>query len=229
MSDTGIVDNDDWSGVTTYEPQESTPHVQELVRNLRAFLQRPLTESLTLGQVNHAVYAFFDIDKEPLYVGQTKENLGTRLGRHLTGQRSDPVAKRILDPMEVVYLKVWPLPQYQVDASRGPKHLDALEYIAWREVLLESTFASVFNEKQLKKPDRDYPIPAWIGERLLSDAVAKQVLHPDLRILRRAQTLAALAQVISQRQVDPDIRQVLLLQAERLTHLIKVRAAKAAV
>ena len=47
------------------------------------------------------VYAFYDYDKEPIYVGQTWETFGDRIGRHLTGQRSDVVANRLLDPFEV--------------------------------------------------------------------------------------------------------------------------------
>lgn len=47
------------------------------------------------------VYAFYDFDGEPIYVGQTTEDFGTRIGRHLRGQRSDTLAYRILDPFEV--------------------------------------------------------------------------------------------------------------------------------
>lgn len=43
------------------------------------------------------VYAFYDYDGEPIYVGQTWEDFGTRIGRHLRGQRTDTVAYRILD------------------------------------------------------------------------------------------------------------------------------------
>ena len=40
------------------------------------------------------VYAFYDFDGEPIYVGQTTEDFGTRIGRHLRGQRSDAARVR---------------------------------------------------------------------------------------------------------------------------------------
>ncbi|RZT77195.1 hypothetical protein EV382_0338 [Micromonospora violae] len=60
--------------------------------------QRP---GQTIGKAKAGIYAFYDYDEEPIYVGQTAEGFGVRLGRHLTGQRSDAVAKYVLDPFEV--------------------------------------------------------------------------------------------------------------------------------
>lgn len=54
------------------------------------------------------MYAFFDYDGEPIYVGQTIEVLRGRVGRHLTGRRLDAVGKFVLDPFEVLELEVWP-------------------------------------------------------------------------------------------------------------------------
>ena len=54
------------------------------------------------------VYAFYDFDGEPIYVGQTTEDFGTRIGRHLRGQRSDTLAYRILDPFEVAEVEFFP-------------------------------------------------------------------------------------------------------------------------
>jgi hypothetical protein len=65
-----------------------------------------------LGNYKFGVYAFFDYDGEPIYVGQTNERLRTRIRRHLTNQRTDAVAMKVLDPFEVYEIEVWPLPQY---------------------------------------------------------------------------------------------------------------------
>lgn len=43
--------------------------------------------------------------------------------------------------------------------------------------------------------------------------------HPDTRIARRASTIAALARVISERNVSKGLRRTLLTQAKRLEHL----------
>jgi len=51
--------------------------------------------------------------------------------------------------------------------------------------------------------------------------------HPDLRIARRASTLARLAQVISERKVNTGLRRALLAQAVRLQDLAERRLAQA--
>ena len=68
--------------------------VASLRANVAEFFKRSETVGRTkinVGQIRWAVYAFFDYDGEPVYVGQTKEGLSVRVGRHLTGQRSDAV------------------------------------------------------------------------------------------------------------------------------------------
>lgn len=47
--------------------------------------------------------------------------------------------------------------------------------------------------------------------------------HPDLRIARRAGTLAKLAQKISERNVDPGLRRALVSQSTRLLDLATKR------
>ena len=54
------------------------------------------------------VYAFYDCDGEPTYVGQTKERLRNRIRRHLTNQSTDAVAMSVLDPFEVAEIEMWP-------------------------------------------------------------------------------------------------------------------------
>lgn len=80
------------------------------------------------------MYGFFDYDGEPIYVGQTSEKLSTRLNRHLTNQRTDAVAMRILDIFEVAELRMWPLWDLQnMPAKDKPtkRLLDAYEYSAY--------------------------------------------------------------------------------------------------
>ena len=64
-------------------------------------------------------YAFYDYDTEPIYVGQTWLKFGDRIGRHLTGQRSDTLAYRILDPFEVAELELWPTRTCQRSRQAG--------------------------------------------------------------------------------------------------------------
>ncbi len=59
------------------------------------------------------VYAFYDYDGEPIYVGQSNEQVRVRIRRHLTNQRTDAVAMRILDVFEVAEIEMWPLWQFE--------------------------------------------------------------------------------------------------------------------
>ena len=98
------------------------------------FVDPDTTESRKIGSFRWGVYAFFDYDGEPIYVGQTKESVSGRVGRHLTGQRTDAVAKSVLDPLEVKEIQIWPLPQFQNVSQRkmpaehkhAAQHLNAL-------------------------------------------------------------------------------------------------------
>jgi hypothetical protein len=47
--------------------------------------------------------------------------------------------------------------------------------------------------------------------------------HPDIRIARRASTIASLARVISERDVSKGLRRTLLTQAQRLERLARQR------
>lgn len=56
------------------------------------------------------VYALCDLDRIPIYVGQSVDGIRTRVRRHLTSARSDVIANRLLDVWEVAYVWAWPMP-----------------------------------------------------------------------------------------------------------------------
>ncbi|MES2946227.1 MAG: GIY-YIG nuclease family protein [Pseudomonadota bacterium] len=179
-----------------------------------------------LGAITWGVYAFFDYDDEPIYVGQTKESLGTRIRRHLTNQRTDAVAMNVLDPFEVHTIEVWPLPQFErnsVGNGNAAEHLNALEAKVYRFLLSQSTFGVVLNEKDPPTPLVEVPFPDSYRGRIVSAEVSRLRDHPDLRLARRALTLAKLAQVISERKVQLGLRRTLLAQATRLQRLASER------
>lgn len=181
---------------------------------------------MRLGSIKWGVYAFFDYDNEPIYVGQTKEKLGTRIRRHLTNQRTDAVAMNVLDPFEVHTIEVWPLPDFELrpasDAA-AVAHLNALESGVFQHLLGLSEFNAVLNEKDPPAATVQVQIPASVRSRIVSADVSRLRDHPDLRIARRALTLAKLAQVISERKVQLGLRRTLLAQARRLQSLAERR------
>jgi excinuclease UvrABC nuclease subunit len=47
------------------------------------------------------VYALCDLDQVPIYVGQSKDGIRSRVARHLTSARSDIIANRQIDVWEI--------------------------------------------------------------------------------------------------------------------------------
>jgi hypothetical protein len=179
-----------------------------------------------IGNFKWGVYAFFDYDGEPIYVGQTNEMLRTRIRRHLTNQRTDAVAMSVLDPFEVFDIEVWPLPQFQTIpgkdlAARG--HLDALERKITHQAIERSQFKAILNEKDPPSGPLEVDLPTSYRGRIVSDRVFGLRSHPDFRLARRALILSRLAQVISERKVQGGLRRVLLVQAKRLQWLASRR------
>jgi GIY-YIG catalytic domain len=190
-----------------------------------------LGQRLRLGSIKWGVYAFYDYDGEPIYVGQTKEMLGTRIRCHLTNQRTDAVAMSVLDPFEVHSIEVWPLADFQHRSAADAQavaHLNALEYTVFHDLLARSEFHAVLNEKDPPLPTAKVQPPMSIRRTVVSLEVSKLRDHPDLRIARRAATLAKLAQVISARKVQRGLRRTLLAQAKRLQALAQRRLDHAA-
>jgi hypothetical protein len=66
-------------------------------------------------------------------------------------------------------------------------------------------------------------LPKCYSKRIIPDDIFPHRKHPDVRIARRASTIASLARVISERKVSRGLRQTLLTQARRLERLAAER------
>jgi hypothetical protein len=176
-----------------------------------------------VGDARFGVYAFFDYDGEPIYVGQTKEKLRVRIRRHLTNQRTDAVAMNVLDPFEVADIEMWPLWELSGrPVAEATQELNAAEYAVFQQVLAKSSFGAVLNEKNIAETTAGV-LPASIKVRIIPPHLFDARKHPDVRIARRANTIASLAKVISERDVSPGLRRTLVTQARRLEHLSALR------
>lgn len=203
---------------------------EDLRANLVTYLDSEFIDasgqSRPIGNCKWGVYAFFDYDGEPIYVGQTNEMVRTRIRRHLTNQRTDAVAMSVLDPFEVFEIAVWPLPEFQNvqktdQAARA--HLNALERVVTQQAIDGSTFKAILNEKDPPSGDLEVTPPAPVRGRIVSERVHELRSHIDFRIARRALIISRLAQVISERKVQGGLRRVLLVQAKRLQWLSERR------
>jgi hypothetical protein len=205
---------------------ETAPHdVAAIRREIRRFLDTPCANGISVGNAKWGVYAFFDYDGEPIYVGQTYEKLRSRIGRHLTNQRTDAVAMNVLDPFEVAEIEVWPLWELQ---DRNKEDVDAVsrlnsaEYTVFQKVLRQSSFGAVLNEGDIA-PTAQIELPQSTRGRIIPEDLYSLRKHPDVRIARRASTIAALARVISEREVSDGLRRTLVTQARRLERLASAR------
>lgn len=212
--------------------QNRTPpfETDDLRRNLASFLDTPFGDE-NIGDYRWGVYAFFDYDGEPIYVGQTNEQVRVRIRRHLTNQRTDAVAMSVLDPFEVFRIIVWPLPEFQ-EITREHKekfkeakaHLNALERLIFDNAVAASKFGAILNEKDAPLTNLAIKEPPKCEGTLVSEAVYAIRSHVDFRISRRALIISRLAQVISERELKTGgLRRVLLVQSQRLESLARRR------
>lgn len=225
-------------GVASYSIESEKPSKKSLptafVQKFRALLDEALktTEASSgkrLGQCV-GVYAFYDFDGEPIYVGQTLEDFATRIGRHLRGQRSDTIAYRILDPFEVAEMELFPaeeireLPHSKADNQRGHA-MDTLEYSVYLSAIEKSAYKAILNEKIPPISD-PVPLPKSYRFNLIPEDMREDREHPDVRIARRAETLARVAAVAHERgEVSDGLRRVIVVQAVRLADLAAARLA----
>ena len=215
--------------------EQATFETAQLVAELERFLDQrgsllhaetsePINQKI--GNFRYGVYAFFDYDGEPIYVGQTNEQLRVRIRRHLTNQRTDAVAMKVLDPFEVFEIEIWPLPDFEgqdMNASIA-RRLNWLERAVFDRLIEQSRFKAILNEKDPPLlVDATAVIPTSVRGRIVSESVLKLRGHPDTRIARRTETLSLLAKVIAERRVQSGLRRTLLTQAKRLAWLAERR------
>lgn len=199
--------------------------VAAIRQRIRAFLNTPAENGKKIGNAKWGVYAFYDYDGEPIYVGQTNEMLRSRISRHLTNQRTDAVAMNVLDPFEVAEIEVWPIWELQTKKSKDLESkaiLNSAEFTVFQHVLKKSSFGAVLNEGDIA-PTKKLKLPPSMRGCIIPEELYEQRKHPDVRIARRATTIAALARVISEREVSKGLRRTLKTQAQRLERLATQR------
>ncbi len=201
-------------------PRKEPDEVTALYVGVKNALDTDCGDGRKVGDCQYGVYLFYDYDGEPIYVGRTKEKLRGRIRRHLTNQRTDAVAMSVLDPFEVAEIEMWPF--WNLRRVEADETLDRAEYAVYQMALRESKFSVVLNEKDITPAD-DIVLPRSTRVSVLPAELREKRDHPDIRLARRARTIANLARVISERSVRPGIRRTLWAQARRLEHLAKIR------
>jgi hypothetical protein len=206
----------------TTQPLGPPSDVILIRKEIEAFFKTVDESGRRLGSNTWGIYAFYDYDGEPIYVGQTYEGLGGRIGRHLTNQRTDAVAMNVLDPFEVAEIRVWPLDLSKMTREEQRDYLDRAEFTVFQKVIRESKLGAVLNEKPPRQA-QTVDLPKSYSRRIIPESIFPHRKHPDIRIARRAATIASLARRISERSVKRGLRSTLLTQAKRLEGLADAR------
>lgn len=201
----------------------SPPEVDALYEGVRRALDTRAANGARVGDCRFGVYLFYDYDGEPIYVGQTQERLRTRIRRHLTNQRTDAVAMRVLDPFEVAEVEMWPF--WSLTKRNAAETLNQAEFTVYCQALERSEFNAVLNEGDIKEADT-VVLPPSVRAPLLTGERRAEREHPDIRLARRARTIADLARIISERRVKTGLRRTLWAQAQRLESLARKRLSE---
>lgn len=129
----------------------------------------------------------------------------------------------VLDPFEVAEIRVWPLDLSAIpEKAQRRKYLDRAEFTVLQKVIAESKLGAVLNEKPPRQAEL-IELPKSYIRRIIPDSIFPHRKHPDVRIARRAATIASLARRISERSVKRGLRTTLLTQAKRLERLAEAR------
>ena len=200
---------------------ELVPETVAIRREISAFLSTRGKNGKKIGS-ELGVYVFYDYFGEPIYVGQSEESLGARIGRHLTNQRTDAVAMRVLDPQEVAEIEVWAFDFTGKNAVEQKQILAQAEYTVYKKVFEESKLKAVLNEKDIRAT-KTITLPKSYRAKIVPEPTYTHRKHPDIRIARRAAQAAELAKIITERKVSKGLRRTLYQQTRRMESLSKQR------
>ena len=128
----------------------------------------------------------------------------------------------VLDPFEVAYVRMWPLDLAGCSKEQVQRKLNEAEYTAYKKLLESSKLKAVLNEKPPVKTQL-VELPDPVEGCIVPHDLIESRKHRDVRIARRAATIASLAKVISERSVNAGLRTTLLTQARRLLALAERR------
>lgn len=122
-------------------------------------------------------YVLCDLDGVPLYVGQSRDGIRTRVNRHLTSARSDIIANRQVDVWEIAFVWAYPV---EHASQIGP---------------LEDALFHAFHPRSALMNGRVPPAPAVPVEvpepaqivQVMADDEIRDKRDPALRLPRQAE------------------------------------------
>ena len=154
---------------------DSPPDVDALYAGVTRLFDLADGQGRKAGDCTRGVYLFIDYDGEPIYVGQTTEKLRTHIRRHLTNQRTDAVAMRVLDPFEVAEVEMWPF--WDLEGQAVGDVLDRAEFTVYQRALTESQFYAVLNEGEITRTEM-IALPPSVRGAILQRRIVRAASTP---------------------------------------------------
>lgn len=122
------------------------------------------------------VYVLCDLNKVPIYVGQSRDGIRKRVGRHLTSARSDIIANRQIDVWEIAWVMAYP-----VNAKDEIRPLEGLLFHHFNPI------SQLMNGSTPAAPTLPMPIPepAQVVQVMSDEEIADKI-DPVQRLPRQA-------------------------------------------
>lgn len=152
------------------------------------------------------VYALCDLNGVPIYVGQSKDGIRSRVARHLTSARSDIIANRQVDVWEIAYVRAYPV--------QNVDDISTLEGVLYhhfnpQSALMNGTIPPV------PAVAMDIPEPAQIVQ-VMPDEEIEDRLDPAQRLPKQARHYAQIVEHFLEVKNSPQIARAMVAHFERL-------------
>ena len=115
--------------------------------------------------------------------GKPLKRSGGGLVAILREERSDAVAKFVLDPVEVAEVEVWPffdISQKTTEEKRDAKFLmNKAEYTVFQKLLQESAIGAILNEEDIRSTEQ-IELPDSYRAKIIPAHIYAREQHPDI-------------------------------------------------
>jgi hypothetical protein len=122
-------------------------------------------------------YVLCDLDKVPIYVGQSVDGIRSRVNRHLTSARSDIIANRQIDVWEIAWVWAYPV--------KDKTEIGILEDLLFHAFNAKSTLMNGKVPRQ--RANRANPPEPAQKVQVMVDAEIAEKKDPALRLPRQAE------------------------------------------
>lgn len=152
------------------------------------------------------VYALCDLDRVPIYVGQSIDGIRQRVRRHLTSARSDIIANRQVDVWEVAWVMAWPVAE-PIDI--GPLESALFHRLNEQSALMNASIPALSpHAPAFRDPDQTVQV--------MDDDETQRRLQPSVRLPRQIEHYGRLVDHFLNVKDSPELRVPMEAHFQRL-------------